>query len=186
MIVFFQNSFPLASVSSSPSFLLTAQRAISALVLRVLSAFEMPALRARVHLSPPFCTVMTFTFWFQLLFMSGWFLNLHLKLKYLSWVPNIYCQVRLVRLKYGQDLLWSYHFLFGCSLISFVHNSFSYFCLQSFSNPSATPLCSRTALKRGKSDHIMILLLVTYCYFLNKTCLTEPFMIKSLFTDWRP
>lgn len=147
----------------------------------------MPALRARVHPSPlSFHIVMTFIFWFQLLFMSGWFLNLDVKLKCLSWIPDIYCQVRLVSLKYGQRLLWSYHFLFGGLLISFGPNSFSYFCLQYFSNPSATLLCLKTALERGKSDHIMILLLVTYCYFLNKTWLSEPFMIKSLFTDWRP
>lgn len=84
-------------------------------------------LRARVCLPLlSFCTVMTVTFWSQLLLTFQWFLNLGLKLN-----STLHCEVKLVNWMYGQCLFSSYHFWFVCLRIS----------LGIHSNPSATPSC---------------------------------------------
>ena len=138
-----------ACVSLPSSFLLTIQRAISASVSGVPSALEVPAPRPRIYPSLS-CTL---TFWSQRLFVSWWFLNLALKFRCLSWMPDIYCQVRLVSSMYGQRLFWSYYFLFRC-LLNILWLQYLLSLLKCFSNPSATPMhCEDCSCKRQIWPH---------------------------------
>lgn len=92
-----------------------------------------------------------------LLFVSQWFLNLGLNLKYLYWIPHIYCEVKLVHWIYGQQLFFklsflvcvftnkrhfsSYPFWFVCLLISLGRDTLSCLCLPFPSNPSTPLFC---------------------------------------------